>query len=74
MVEKVSTHQTQMMTDNLLTVLRGSSRNGIHELQISKKSLDIERVTREVKLMAQERGTTFEKDDTSFVSYFEIHV
>ena len=72
MLKEVSTHQAQMMTDNVLTLLRGSSRNVIRELTVWNTDVDVDQVTREVELMAQERKTTFEELDDHHVE-FVIH-
>ena len=76
MLKEVSTHQAQMMTDNVLTLLRGSSRNVINKLKIRKGDVDVDRVMREVGLLAQERGMAFAKND--YCGYrctiFRIHV
>ena len=70
--ENDSTHQIQVMTDNILMLLRGSSRNGIHKLRTWLTDPDIDLVTREFELMANERGTTFDKLEDFSYSDFKI--
>ena len=69
----VSTREIQLMTDNVLTLLKGSSRNVIRCLEIAKSDVDVDQVAREVELMSQERGTTFAKFGEFWIS-FKIHV
>ena len=64
----------QMMTDNVLTLLRGSSRSVIRELSVWKKIVNIAQLTAEIDLMAEERGSTFKKFDHHVWSTFEINV
>ena len=62
----------QILTDAVLTLLRGSSRKVIRELTVWNTDVDVDQVTREVELMAQERKTTFEELDDHHVE-FVIH-
>ena len=65
-----STHRKRDTTDDVLTLLRGSPRKVIRKLTIWELMLDVDRVTREIELMAQERGTTFDKsEDRSYLDY-----
>ena len=74
MEENVSIRPDQKMTDNVLMLLRGSSRNVIRELKIGKQDVDFDRVIHEIELMTLERGTKFEKYDKHWGSRFTIHV
>ena len=57
----------------VLTLLRGSSRNVIRKLKLCNVRLDVDDVTREIQLMAQERGTTFERKDRFLFRVYKIH-
>ena len=68
----VSTRPVQMMTDNVLTLLRGSSQNVICELRVWKTDVNLAQVTREIELMAEDRGTTFEKSNRGSCDFWKF--
>ena len=68
----VSIRREITLTDNVLTLLRGSSRNVIFKLKLWQKGLEIGQVTREFKLIAKERGTTAERYSDGTFSEFRI--
>ena len=65
---------SRVMTEYVLKLLRGSSRKVIHKLILWKGGLNIAQVTRELKRMAKERGTTFENYGDRYLSEYEINV
>ena len=67
------TSPNRITTNDVLTLLRGSSRKVIRKLGVWKKFADVDRVTCEIKLMAQERGTTFEKSEGHYSFEYNIH-
>ena len=72
---------SEMTTDGVVTLLRGSSRRVIRMLKVCCTCVEVDRVTREVELMAQERGVTFEeeayrwgsKDKAGYLLEYKIH-
>ena len=64
----------KVTTAGVLTLLRGSSRNVIRNFSVRNAGVDDNQVSREISLMCEERGTTFEKDKWGDLSYFEIDV
>ena len=59
-------YQTQSVTTaGVMTLLRGSSRNTIRKFSFDKENVDGGQVTREISLMCEERGTTFDVDHAS---------
>ena len=60
-------------TDAAITLLRGSSRNVIRKLKISNVFADVNMLTREVELIAQERGMTFEVKERQEFRVYKIH-
>ena len=70
--QSVNSDIRRELTSNVITLLRGSSRNVILKLRIWKKGLKIPQVMREVERMAQERGTKVEKHDDGSICEFKI--
>ena len=66
-------HSQKVTTSGVLTLLRGSSRNVIRLFMISRKKVNFDQVTREISLMCEERGTTFDASRGGDFDY-EIHV
>ena len=60
------------LTDNILTLLRGSSRNVIRKFRVWKEGLNIAQISHEVELMAEERGSTVEKYEDRCLLVFRI--
>ena len=63
----------QTTTDDVLTLLRGSLRKVIRKLTLWQTDVDVNQVTREIELMVQERGTTFEKREKTYFLEYKMH-
>ena len=61
-------------TEAVLNLLRGSGRKAIRRLKVRYTGLDVSQITREVELMAQERGTTFAKFDHSGHLVYKVYI
>ena len=64
---------SEMTIDGVVTLLRGSSREVIREFKVSSTVGEVDRVTREIELMAQERGGSFEKVENHWESWDQTH-
>ena len=63
-----------LTTAGVLTLLRGSSRNVIRKLSVFKTNVDEDQVTSEIRLMCEERGTTFDACHVRSSFVYEIHI
>ena len=65
----------QVTTAGIMTLLRGSSRNVIRNIAVSRENLDDDQVTREVSRMCEERGiSSFDTQHTSYLFIYAIDV
>ena len=71
-LELYSGVDSDIKTHAVLMLIRGCSRRVIRQLKVWGPDLDVDQVTREVELVAQERGTTFEFEE--FTKVYKIHV
>ena len=66
-------YDEKVTTSGVLTLLRGSSRNFFRKLSFDKEMVTRTSVTREIRLMCKERGTTFRSQQTSCCFEFDFH-
>ena len=72
-VEIIQRDQKQKVTTaGVLTLLRGSSRNVIRKFRVSGEKVDGDQVSREISLMCEERGTTFDESRDGFYFNYEM--
>ena len=71
-IEVSLSYGSKVTTAGVLTLLRGSSRNVIRKFFAFKGNLDYDRVTSEIRLMSEERETTFAAGVISHYFDYEI--